>query len=95
MRLYRIWDNARLGTFTTATTLKGSRLRAAVLGDQSAVYWQTDFLDPNGATPAITGHGPPERRRCGTAQLLLSGTLTPTSFKSRATQPHPVPALRS
>ena len=55
LRLYRVSDNATLGTFTTAITLNQVyRLRVTALGNQLAVYWQTDFLDPNGATPAIT-----------------------------------------
>ena len=48
-------DNATLGTFTTAITLnKVSRLRVTAIGNQLAVYWQTDFLTPNGTMPAIT-----------------------------------------
>ncbi|MFJ5957803.1 GH32 C-terminal domain-containing protein [Paenarthrobacter sp. NPDC092416] len=55
LRLFRVSDNATLGTFATAITLsKVYRLRVTALGSQLAVYWQTDFLDPNGATPAIT-----------------------------------------
>lgn len=55
LRLYRVSDNATLGTFTTAITLnKVYRLRVTALGNRLAVYWQTDFLDPNGAMPAIT-----------------------------------------
>jgi levanbiose-producing levanase len=55
LRLYRVSDNATLGTFTTAITLnKVYRLRVTALGNQLAVYWQTDFLDPNGTMPAIT-----------------------------------------
>ncbi|BCW38099.1 hypothetical protein StoSoilA2_41550 [Arthrobacter sp. StoSoilA2] len=55
LRLYRVSDNATLGTFSTAITLnKVYRLRVTALGNQLAVYWQTDFLDPNGVMPAIT-----------------------------------------
>jgi levanbiose-producing levanase len=55
LRLYRISDNATLGTFTTAITVgQVYRLRVTAFGNQLAVYWQTDFLDPNGANPAIT-----------------------------------------
>ncbi|MCU1517369.1 MAG: Levanase, partial [Pseudarthrobacter sp.] len=55
LRLYRVSDNATLGTFTTAITLHTVyRLRVTARGNQLAVHWQTDFLDPNGATPAIT-----------------------------------------
>ncbi|WP_120520305.1 glycoside hydrolase family 32 protein [Arthrobacter celericrescens] len=55
LRLYRVSDNATLGTFTTAITLnKVYRLRVTATGTQLAVYWQTDFLDPNGAMPSIT-----------------------------------------
>ena len=55
LRLYRVSDNATLGTFATAITLnKVYRLRVTATGTQLAVYWQTDFLDPNGAMPSIT-----------------------------------------
>ena len=55
LRLYRVADNATLGTFTTAIALnKVYRLRVTATGSQLAVYWQTDFLDPNGAMPSIT-----------------------------------------
>lgn len=55
LRLYRVSDNATLGTFATAITLNQVyRLRVTALGSALAVYWQTDFLDPNGATPSIT-----------------------------------------
>lgn len=55
LRLYRISDNATLGTFSTAITLnKVYRLRVTAIGNQLAVYWQTDFLTPNGTMPAIT-----------------------------------------
>lgn len=55
LRLYRVSDNATLGTFTTTITVgQVYRLRVTALGNQLAVYWQTDFLDPNGANPAIT-----------------------------------------
>ncbi|MEV7607636.1 glycoside hydrolase family 32 protein [Paenarthrobacter sp. NPDC089322] len=55
LRLFRVSDNATLGTFATTITLNQVyRLRVTALGNQLAVHWQTDFLDPNGATPAIT-----------------------------------------
>ncbi|ACL41746.1 Levanase [Pseudarthrobacter chlorophenolicus A6] len=55
LRLYRVSDNATLGTFPATITLNQVyRLRVTALGSALAVYWQTDFLDPNGATPAIT-----------------------------------------
>ncbi|OFI37021.1 levanase [Arthrobacter sp. SW1] len=55
LRLYRVSDNATLGTFATAITLnKVYRLRVTAVGSKLSVYWQTDFLDPNGATPSIT-----------------------------------------
>ncbi|MGP0223751.1 GH32 C-terminal domain-containing protein [Paenarthrobacter sp. NCHU4564] len=55
LRLYRVSDNATLGTYTTAIALdKVYRLRVTALGSNLAAHWQTDFLDPNGATPSIT-----------------------------------------
>lgn len=55
LRLYRTADNTTLGTYATAITVNQVyRLRVTALGEALAVYWQTDFLDPNGATPAIT-----------------------------------------
>jgi levanbiose-producing levanase len=55
LRLYRVSDNATLGTFAAVITPNQVyRLRVTALGSSLAVYWQTDFLDPNGATPAIT-----------------------------------------
>lgn len=55
LRLYRVSDNATLGTFPTSITLNQVyRLRVTAIGSALAVYWQTDFLDPNGAMPSIT-----------------------------------------
>lgn len=55
LRLYRIEDNATLGTFATAITVNAVyRLRVTADGGQLAVHWQTDLLDPNGYAPAIT-----------------------------------------
>ena len=55
LRLYRVSDNATLGTFPTSITLNQVyRLRVTAIGSALAVYWQTDFLDPNGAMPIIT-----------------------------------------
>ncbi|MBP1137916.1 levanbiose-producing levanase [Arthrobacter sp. PvP023] len=55
LRLYRIEDNATLGTFATDITVNAVyRLRVTADGGQLAVHWQTDLLDPNGYAPAIT-----------------------------------------
>ncbi|ADX71906.1 levanase [Pseudarthrobacter phenanthrenivorans] len=55
LRLYRVADNATLGTHATAIAVgKVYRLRVTAIGSRLAAYWQTDFLDPNGAMPAIT-----------------------------------------
>ncbi|MHC6222729.1 GH32 C-terminal domain-containing protein [Arthrobacter sp. MMS24-S77] len=55
LRLYRMSDNATLGTFTTPIALnKVYRLRVTAIGSQLNVYWQTDFLTPNGTMPVIT-----------------------------------------
>ncbi|KIS28883.1 levanase [Arthrobacter sp. SPG23] len=55
LRLYRIEDNATLGTFATDITVNAVyRLRVTADGGQLAVHWQTDLMDPNGYAPAIT-----------------------------------------
>lgn len=55
LRLFRVSDDATLGTFNTAIVLnKVYRLRVTAIGNRLAVHWQADFLDPDGATPAIT-----------------------------------------
>ncbi|WLQ08470.1 glycoside hydrolase family 32 protein [Arthrobacter oryzae] len=55
LRLYRIEDNATLGTYATDITVNAVyRLRVTADGGQLAVHWQTDLLDPNGFAPAIT-----------------------------------------
>ena len=62
LRLYRIEDNATLGTYSTAITVNAVyRLRVTADGGQLAVRWQTDLMDPNGYSPVIsaadTAHG--------------------------------------
>ncbi|WP_457965360.1 glycoside hydrolase family 32 protein [Arthrobacter sp. D1-29] len=55
LRLYRIGDNATLGTYNTPITVNEVyRLRVTADGGKLAVHWQTGFLDPNGYTPVIT-----------------------------------------
>lgn len=55
LRLYRIEDNATLGTYATAVTVDAVyRLRVTADGGQLTVRWQTDLLDPNGYAPVIT-----------------------------------------
>lgn len=55
LRLYRIEDNATLGTYATDITVNAVyRLRVTADGGQLAVHWQTDLMDPNGYAPAIT-----------------------------------------
>ncbi len=55
LRLYRIEDNATLGTYATDITAGAVyRLRVTADGGQLAVRWQTDLMDPNGYNPVIT-----------------------------------------
>ncbi|WP_104173705.1 GH32 C-terminal domain-containing protein [Arthrobacter sp. Y81] len=55
LRLYRLEDNATLGSYATGVTVNTVyRLRVTADGGQLAVRWQTDLLDPNGYAPVIT-----------------------------------------
>ncbi|HEY5833748.1 GH32 C-terminal domain-containing protein [Streptomyces sp.] len=55
LRLYRIDGNVTLGTYSTPVNV-GSvyRLRVEAEGGELRVYWQTDYIQPNGYAPVIT-----------------------------------------
>ncbi|WP_326599855.1 glycoside hydrolase family 32 protein [Streptomyces sp. NBC_01803] len=55
LRLYRIEDDHTLGTFSTPITPgEVYRLRVEADGPRLRVYWQTDFLRPDGWAPVIS-----------------------------------------
>lgn len=57
LRLYRIDGNVTLGTYNTPVTVGAVyRLRVEAEGDELRVYWQTEFIRPDGYAPVITAH---------------------------------------
>lgn len=81
LRLYRIDGNVTLGTYPT--TIKADtvyRLRLEAEGAELRVHWQTNFLSPDGYSPAITAHDSTHT----TGRLAVTASAGAVSFENLA-----------
>ena len=81
LRLYRIDGNVTLGTYPT--TIKADtvyRLRLEAEGGELRVHWQTNFLSPDGYSPAITAQDSTHT----TGRLAVTAAAGAVSFENLA-----------